>query len=276
MTSRNRASSARAGPLRSRSGWTPEKAIATGNVLVPPARGWTAGPLRGVGTVHARTRPADDGGRGARGVQPTGADTVALDSFTIRNLDRVFVPVSRLNQLRRDLIVALEEALTREHNERVAQIVEVNTPVANPTGSPGFRWSMKVDRVESLDALEKADVDEIDEIIVDIIRDHPALLMDRLKRWEDRVGRQHIRLALPAPTRFWEEKGLRHKIEKLRGDGWSKWEAANLSAWSFLDVENIDLATDWSVYVLNRLAADALASLAHRASRFRRRMGLPT
>src|SRR5207253_9428895 len=31
--------------------------------------------------------------------------------------------------------------------------------------------------------------------------------------------------------------------------------------WSFLDVDNLDLATDWSVYVLNRLAADAVCSL---------------
>ena len=85
------------------------------------------------------------------------------------------------------------------------------------------------------------------------------------------LGRARIRLALPALTRRWEEKGLRHKIERLRADGWTRWEAANLSAWHFLgwirsraDARDIDLATDWSVYVLNRLAARQLLDMGVR------------
>src|SRR5205085_11344019 len=76
----------------------------------------------------------------------------------------------------------------------------------------------------------------------------------------------------PALTRKWEEKAILHKLDSLRAAGWQKWEAANLSAWSFLDVgplENrphIDLATDWSVYVLNRLAALQLIDMG--VSRF--------
>jgi len=44
-------------------------------------------------------------------------------------------------------------------------------------------------------------------------------------------------------------------VDKLRALGWTKWEAANLSAWGFLGRDGIDLATDWSVYVINRAAA---------------------
>jgi putative protease len=68
-------------------------------------------------------------------------------------------------------------------------------------------------------------------------------------------------------TRAWEEKGLLHKIERLRAGGWSKWEAANLSAWHFLDVDplkpraDIDLSTDWSIYVINRLAAQQVLAM---------------
>jgi hypothetical protein len=134
-----------------------------------------------------------------------------------------------------------------------------------------FRWAIKVDRVGFLDALELSDLAEIEEIIVDITRDHPALLAEKLHHWANRVGRERIRLALPALTRAWEERGLRHKIESLRAAGWSKWEAANLSAWSYLrqdpahpQQETLDLSTDWSIYVLNRLAAQALERMGVR------------
>jgi hypothetical protein len=106
---------------------------------------------------------------------------------------------------------------------------------------------------------------------VDIARDHPAQLREKLDYWAELLGREHIRLALPALTRSWEEHGLRQRIRQLRGAGWSKWEAANLSAWSYLELDpqrtephTLDLATDWSVYVINRLAAQALLRLGVR------------
>ena len=61
------------------------------------------------------------------------------------------------------------------------------------------------------------------------------------------------------------------KIDKLRAAGWNKWEAANLSAWSYLGADpnkpgELDLATDWSVYVINRAAARAVIDMG--VSRF--------
>jgi hypothetical protein len=136
-----------------------------------------------------------------------------------------------------------------------------------PTEESAFRWSLKVDRIHFLDALEDGDLAGVEEIVIDVTRDHPALLHDKLRQWEERVGRERLRLALPALTRFWEEKGLRQKIRQFREAGWRRWEAANLSAWHFLDLDplhpegGLDLATDWSVYVLNRLAAQALLGM---------------
>jgi hypothetical protein len=148
-----------------------------------------------------------------------------------------------------------------------------------------------VDRLDHLDALGDEDLADIDEIIIDIARDHPALLVDRVRQWGERVGHERIRLALPALTRFWEDKGLRRKIHDLCSAGWRKWEAANLSAWQYLGLArtgsgsdilvrhadgqecpsqplliDIDLATDWPVYVLNRLAARQLLDMG--VSRF--------
>ncbi len=85
------------------------------------------------------------------------------------------------------------------------------------------------------------------------------------------IGRERIRLALPPLTRKWEENNVRHKIAQLLAAGWTKWEAANLSAWSYLGLDpsrsetgGIDLATDWSVYVVNRAAARQLEAMGVR------------
>src|SRR5262249_10102955 len=82
------------------------------------------------------------------------------------------------------------------------------------------------------------------------------------------VGRERIRLSLPALTRKWEENGLLHKVGRLLAAGWRRWEAANLSAWTFLGLDpargktgDIDLATDWSVYAINRMAARQLSQM---------------
>jgi putative protease len=194
---------------------------------------------------------------------------LTLDSFTFRNDGNCFVPVSRLNQLRRELTADLEEALRKDAAERVQQLQAKICPLPlSPPLPRSFRWSIKVDRIGFLDAFEDADFAGVDEVVVDLARDHPSLLVEKLDHWAERLGRERIRLALPALTRSWEEKGLLQKIRQLRDSGWSKWEAANLSAWSYLGLNpldptsnQIDLATDWSVYAINRLAVQALSRL---------------
>src|SRR5207249_1129187 len=140
-----------------------------------------------------------------------GETHLALDSFTLKNPAGLFVPASRLNQLRRDLVADLEESLKRQQTERLARLQEQLTGRAGSVSDrspPGFRWSIKVDRIGFLDALEDDDLADVDEVIVDITRDHPTVLLERLGQWSERLGRDHLRLALPALTRFWEEKGL--------------------------------------------------------------------
>ena len=197
-----------------------------------------------------------------------GQTELELASFTWRNEAALFVPVSRLNQIRREIARDLEEQLRRQHANRIESLQKAICPLPrNRPRSNGFLWSIKVDRVEFLDALEKADLIDVDEIVIDIARDHPVVLREKLDAWAARLGRDRIRLALPALTRSWEDGGIRHKIEQLRAAGWSRWEAANLSAWFYLGATGfaakpgLDLATDWSLYVINRLAAKQLIEM---------------
>jgi putative protease len=251
---------------------TKDGVIATGNVLTRPegpaleARRELSAPFslaRAPGAMEAHGREAF--GR-------VGETGLSLESFILRNPEGLFVPASKLNHLRRELFAELEAMLGQEQRERLARLQAALASKASPQGthvprSPGLGWSIKVDRLHFLDALEGSDLDGLDEILIDITRDTLPVLQERLRDWEGRVGRDRLRLSLPALTRFWEEKSLRHKIDTLRAAGWKKWEVANLSAWSFLGLDplapdaTVDLAADWSVYVLNRLAAQGLARM---------------
>lgn len=191
-----------------------------------------------------------------------GSTALFLEELAFQNPRHCFVPVSRLNQVRRELVQELENAWRCRREERVAEIKEELLPANPSTRLPAqaFRWSIKVDRIGFLDAFSQDDVADLDELAVDIARDHPRILQEKLAHWGDRIGRDRIRLALPALTRAWEEKGIRHKIDSLTAAGWSKWEVANLSGWNYVGAA-ADLATDWSVYVLNRLAARQLLTM---------------
>jgi putative protease len=254
---------------------TTERLTATGHMTAPDG----GRPIEVGRTLAGPFPPARDPEALEAVVRATfdrlGDTHLVLDSFTFRNEGRGFVPVSRLNALRRDLVAGLEQAYRQAQAEQVARVEAEVLPTLPQreagASRPGFRWLMKVDRIGFLDALEDEDLAGIEEVIVDIARDHPASLAEGLDRWASRLGRERLRLALPALTRSWEEKGLVHKVDQLRAAGWNRWEAANLSAWSYLGLDpnrpptgTIDLATDWSVYVLNRLAAEALQQLGVR------------
>jgi putative protease len=201
-----------------------------------------------------------------------GDTALSLAGFAFHNPAGKFVPVSRLNQLRRDLTAALEQELAQVRTDRAARVLAEVCPVVPPvTRTKAFKWNVKVDRVAHLDAFTTDDWAGVEEVIVDIARDHPGLLAEGLDRLAAQVGRERLRLAIPPLTRKWEEHGLLHKVERLRAAGWSKWEAGNLSVWTYLgldpaagDTGELDLATDWSVYTINRLAGRQLLGMGVR------------
>lgn len=202
-----------------------------------------------------------------------GQSRFTLGSLRWDNRARGFVPASLLNRLRREIVADIDARLQQDRQRSVAVILaDVLPPATTSRPHPGFRWSLKVDRVGFLDDFDETDWQNIDEVVIDIARDHAGLLRDRLHGLAALIGRDRIRLALPALTRQWERRGITHKIAALRGEGWTKWEAANLSAWDDLGIDplgpktDIDLSTDWSIYVINRLAAEQV--LAVGATRF--------
>lgn len=209
-----------------------------------------------------------------------GDTQLELRGIELNNLNGLFVPVSRLNQLRRDLVAQLERKLTDAATQRVEALTrELVPPHAEAERTPNFAWSLKIDRLAHVDAFAPDDWHGMDELIIDVARDSLETLHEKFGTLSQVIGKDRIRLSLPALTRKWEERNVEHKIGGLRAAGWHKWEAANLSAWSYLHAplspsgregeqssplspcgrgvggEGLNLATDWSIYVINRLAA---------------------
>jgi len=202
----------------------------------------------------------------ARGAFEKLGDTrLTLAGFTLKNPAALFVPVSKINALRRDVTEELEKKLDSALNGRIDSVKRDVLPdrqskIQNLKSK--IAWSLKVDCSEFLDGFEAEDWRDIDEVLIDIARDHPSALLERLNTISSTIGREKIRLSLPPLTRKWEEKGIAQKVAALRAAGWNKWEAGNASAWTLLGLEldanqmaGTDLSTDWSVYVINRAAA---------------------
>ena len=201
-----------------------------------------------------------------------GDTRLEIGAFRFHSPQGLFAPLSLLNELRRKLAARAEAELNLRHANRILSVLksEVTATVA-PKATSAFRWSIKVDRVAYLEHFNAGDAATLDEAVVEIGKDGLGQLETKLEQTAARLGRDRIRLALPAITRKWEEQDLCRKLKLLRAQGWLKWEASNLSAWSFLGLaphalgsSALDIATDWSVYVMNASAARQVLSMGAR------------
>ncbi|HVO19055.1 MAG TPA: U32 family peptidase [Anaeromyxobacter sp.] len=198
-----------------------------------------------------------------------------LESFAWQDPAGRFLPVSRLNEARRELLSALEGALAGDTAVRVAAArAELGLAAAPPPGA-GTGWTIKIDRLATLDAFEAEDFGEIDEVVVDLGREPAAGLADRLLELAGRAGgRDRVRPALPTIVRAWEEGGLLRRVGELKAAGFDRWELGNVASWALLGVSaageahpGLDLTADSSLPVVNRAAARQLRDMGvHRVT----------
>lgn len=181
-----------------------------------------------------------------------------LGEFKLGNSDRVFVPVSLMNELRRELVERLEAAWVSARAERINLISSESCPpeCQSSAACPGAPdWSIKTDDPSALADFEPSDWAGVEEAVLEV-RPGDAFLKG-LDAVAARVGRERMRLALPLLVRAWEAAPLEQMLRKLLAAGWSKWEAPGLAAWPLLKRLGgcgLDWTTDWTMYVLNRQA----------------------
>ncbi len=226
--------------------------------------------------------PADDPARMEQTLREVftrlGSTPFAPGNLAVHNPEARFAPLAQLNPLRRRLLEDLErrwQAAVRARLDPIKQAL-AGPPVsagsaARPRpatpASPGFRWSLKTDRLERLAGFEPADWNGVDEVILEIGAAGAGELPEQLGLLSGQLGRERIRLALPMLIRAWEGGALRAALGALVRAGWTRWQIANLAGWSWLRGlaapagGGLNISVDWPVYVVNRAAAAQLMAL---------------
>ena len=182
----------------------------------------------------------------------------------------VFIPVSRLNTLRRDLTAALEQQLQAARAAHVAQAIS-SLSILNSescllnTSAETQAFLLKTDQPSALlAAFPGGDLPRVTELIVELGRESAEQIEAALAQLPARIA---VRLALPVITRAWDREELAAQIRRFFDTGHRRWEAANLSALEFIPRgDGVDFSADWPLYTLN---SAALAELRERGlSRF--------
>ncbi len=187
--------------------------------------------------------------------------------ITINNPDSLFIPVSLLNRARRELIDQLEAKWQAFWRERMAVIRDaLNTRVlpgggdtskdAGPRGAQ-FLWSLKIDSPAYIEGFDDEDWRDMDEVVIEMPDVAGASFFAALDRFGAMVGKDRVRIALPAILRDWEMDAARKNISALVDAGWFCWQAANSGAWKMLRSswhESVDISVDWPLYAMNQAA----------------------
>lgn len=174
-----------------------------------------------------------------------GDTAFAPASFQLHNPDALFVPVSQMNELRRQACAALHEKLVAEsalRHERMIETAAAEMKRMTPRAPDApERWIVRADRFDTL-----ADIDDADEVVLDI----DGVSDEEVRKAAAKFGKGRIRLALPIVTRSYESAEIRRRIAALTGMGFTRWLAANISAWEFLP-QGCDIAADWTLSAWN-------------------------
>lgn len=189
--------------------------------------------------------------------------------FELHRLDHagpvVFIPVSQLNILRRNLATALEQQLRAARARHLEQAISslsllnsepciLNSPIKPPS------FLLKTDQpVALLAAFPGGDIPRVTELIVELGREPAEQMEAVVRQFPPRIT---LRLALPVITRDRDQKTLMAQVRRFFDAGQRLWEAANLSALEFIPrAENLDISADWPLYTLNSSALAELSRL---------------
>ncbi len=183
------------------------------------------------------------------------------------NEEKLFVPVSLMNRLRRQLVDALDVGAEGRRHARLGELRRVEAAgLAEAVIEEPLKWILKTDRVSHLDAWGEEDWRGVHEAIISVENDDLELLQQRLAVLTGILGPERMRLALPVITRDWERADLLRRIKVLWEAGYRHWEVASLAGPVLMqeacgaEEGGIDdsLTADWTLYAMNRSAVRCL------------------
>lgn len=165
----------------------------------------------------------------------TGETCWQLSELEIDNPQNLFVPVSILNEVRRQLYANIKTEEKKGALPEVSQRKKTN----------GAKWILRTDQPEILDGFDFSSVDEITVMLAAESNLQQIYALPKNK----------VRIGLPAVCR--RPSDLKTAIDKLLAAGFRKWEIGNYWGLSVLPENGIDLSFDAPLYMMNSQAAEA-------------------
>lgn len=201
-----------------------------------------------------------------------GDTDLALAGLRVNNLENLFVPVSLLNEARRQAVRDIENATLARQEATLATIrqkVDLWRPDIDAIRA-AVAWSLKVDRAFYLNAFSAADLEPVREVIFALDRCEENQILPELAELERLLGsRNRIRLALPVICRSSDSRDWRAIAATLLRHGWRRWLMTHLGSMELLMAAGarpgqLHWTADWSMYTCNRLAAKELLAMGCR------------
>ncbi|MBO4643616.1 MAG: U32 family peptidase [Alphaproteobacteria bacterium] len=183
--------------------------------------------------------------------EKTGGTGLVLKSLEIENPDKLFVPLSVLNELRRGLYERVGIELSQTAAEQKAKEKEdilSRESVSATSSDLKPSYSVKTDDEVFFKTLIESEDLPLDEIVFLLSPKTDLSLFEPKKA-------DKIRFALPVVARSWEMQALKEKIKTLTSKGFRKFETANVWGLNALKNKSVDFSCDWPVYVANLSAA---------------------
>ena len=208
--------------------------------------------------LEAASRPErlEPGARQA--FEKLGDTCYSLGRFEYSNPGGFFLPVSQLNDLRRQAVSLLEERRREYRREYADSVLAEIAPVPEEKVAEKPSLLLKIDRPFYLNLFSEQELSRVDELIFAIGRTRPAELLPTLVELSRKVPRERIRIALPVLSRpqmtlhQWKST-----VAILLKAGWRRFEIGNIGALSlFPDRSEVDLTGDWPLYTMNTIAAE--------------------
>ena len=221
------------------------------------------GPIALEVSISCELQPAKSPEKTEEGVRKAfsklGGSDYRLGRLTVSDPEKLFAPMSLLNDLRRDLVERLDEAREKARREKVERAA-ADEPMA---GTPSAVRTSKRVKVR---IGQKVPAGEWDEIIVSIGSNRVGV--ESVGSNEVRVesiGSDKVRLALPVYTAEPEFNRLRVAVKGFLRKGFTKWEASDLATLRMLKGLGVtDITADWTLYAFNSRALAELSEMGVR------------
>ncbi|TVL99250.1 MAG: hypothetical protein CV087_18665 [Candidatus Brocadia sp. WS118] len=191
-----------------------------------------------------------------------------LRDFLVDISEKLFIPLSTLNEIRRDFFQHLSVSYQKDKEKRSQNIkkwikevtIEYRDPCKRSSGEDGIRLSLKIDKLHYLNHIPLEKIYKIylvltNETIENLIahNDYSQLLRAR-----DKIVFSLPAIMLDMGNGFETYEYYKYFVQELMAQGFRQFQLSNLGAMGLFKGADVQWYADYPLYCLNSLSASKL------------------